>query len=188
MRIWLIDVADLLRDEALSARRADFVREIVEAATSRAGGATWRSAVRCVGDAPGTRCKGRISVSFDAAGVIGCSCEVCNQVGVISGFQGTAMDLSRHVPQGKTVTWDLDEESRKVLLSATSAVPALRAIVVRAAPHAEIRGLLLVHATSRELDAMYTLVEGLFRRTSGPRRRELLSELLASLCSCIDGF
>ena len=188
MSTWSINVADLGRDEALSPRRADFVREIVEVTTSRVAGTEWRSAVRCDGDAAGTRCDGRITVSLDPLGVIACSCEVCNQAGIIRGFAGTAMDLSRYIPKGKTFTWGFDDESRQVLLAATSAVPGLRAIVARATPHKEVRGLLLVHATKRELDAMYTLVEGLFTGTRGRRRRELLTDLLSSLCSCIDGF
>jgi hypothetical protein len=86
------------------------------------------------------------------------------------------------------VCWGFDEESRKVLRAATVAQPALRTVVARASPHAELRKLLVVVATTRELDAMYSLVEERLAVARGERRRELLFDLLASLCTSLDGF
>lgn len=129
-----------------------------------------------------------MTVSSEERLVLSCSCEACSQVGVISGFEGTAMDLSRYVPRGRTVCWGFDEESRQVLRGATVALPSLRAVVARASPHADLRRLLLVPATMAELDEMYSLVEELLDVARGERRRELLEALLASLCTSMDGF
>jgi len=50
-----------------------------------------------------------------------------------------------------------------------------------------VDGLLLVQATVRELDQMYTLVEDLSEGARG-RRRAMLDELRATLCNSMDGF
>ena len=80
------------------------------------------------------------------------------------------------------------QTERQFLLDVTSNMPTLRAVVERARPHAEIKGLLVVHATVRELDEMYSLVEALMSGARGQRKRDLLEELLAGLCTSMDGF
>jgi hypothetical protein len=188
MRIWMRSAEQLVGDGERDASRANFLRELIEAATSRAAGPSWRSAVRCIEPMGRRRCRGWMSISREEPSVIVCSCEACFQVGTLAGFEGTEMDLSRYVPRGRTVGWGLDEESRTVLRGATEAQPALRAVVSRASPHSEVRKLLVVAATVRELDAMYSRVEELLDVARGERRRELLTELLASLSTSIDGF
>lgn len=84
--------------------------------------------------------------------------------------------------------WGFDEEQGAVLRAATMEIPALREIIERARPHGEIPGLQILHATVDELDDIYTLVEHLTDATRSRKRRELLDDLRASLCSSMDGF
>lgn len=107
---------------------------------------------------------------------------------MITGFEGTDLDLSSHVPRKKVRVWGFDDESREVLLGATTHLPSLRAVVARASPAAEVEGLLILQATLNELDEMYTLVEHLSDRTRSQGRRELLDGLRADLCAVMDGF
>ena len=86
------------------------------------------------------------------------------------------------------VMWGIDDEERGVLLSATAQLPALRAVIARARPHAEVGGLFLIEATVPELDEIYTLVEDLTDLARGARQIELLDGLRASLCTSMDGF
>jgi len=84
------------------------------------------------------------------------------------------------------VLWGFEDEERKVLIAATTDAPALRAIFARARPHAELPGLLLLKATVKELDEVYTLVEELTDATRSRNRIDLLDGLRASLCSSMD--
>jgi hypothetical protein len=113
----------------------------------------------------------------------------CGEAGVITGFEGTAFDLSRLVPRRKKLrVWSFDDESRGVLLAATTWIPSLRVVVARARPVDTVPGLLIVEATVAELDQMYTLVEDLSDVTRGRRKLERLDGLRASLSTSIDGF
>ena len=82
----------------------------------------------------------------------------------------------------------MDEQEYEILMSATATLPTLRGLIVRAAPHAEIKGLLIVRATVDELDELYTLVEHLEDATRSRPRRELPVGLRRSLGSSMDGF
>jgi len=113
---------------------------------------------------------------------------VCGERGVITGFEGTALDLSSYVPRKKVGLWGFDDESREVLLGATTHIPSLRAVVARASPAAEVEGLLILQATLDELDEMYTLVEDLSDVTRSRSRLELFDGLRADLCGAMDGF
>jgi hypothetical protein len=84
------------------------------------------------------------------------------------------------------VLWGFEDEERKVLIAATTHEPALRAIFARARPHAQSPGLLLLKATVKELDAVYTLIEDLTDATRSRNRIDLLDGLRASLCSSMD--
>ena len=84
--------------------------------------------------------------------------------------------------------WGFDEEQGAVLRSATTDLRALREVIERARPHGEIPGLQILQATVAELDDIYTLVEGLTDGMRSRRRRELLDDLRASLCSAMDAF
>jgi hypothetical protein len=55
----------------------------------------------------------------------------CGECGVITGFEETALDLSSYVPRKKVGLCGFDDESREVLLGATTHIPSLRARVHR---------------------------------------------------------
>jgi hypothetical protein len=170
-------------------RRGEFVREIVEAATSRRVDGSWCSAVRCIARNGRKVCGARIHVGQVEAGQIEWSCMACGEHGVITGFEGTKVDLSPHVLlKKKPRIWGFDDESRKVLREATTYIPALRAVIARARPADSVPGLLIVDATVDELDELYTLVEHLYDATRSRRRLDMLDGLRASLCSAMDGF
>lgn len=77
------------------------------------------------------------------------------------------------------------DESRYVLLADTTHIPSLRAVIARASPATEIKGLLILQAT---LDEIYTLVAQLTDATRRRRRIELLDGLRADLRGAMDGF
>ena len=83
--------------------------------------------------------------------------------------------------------WGFDDEQRDVLLAATTEIPDLRALVVRAQRRPDV-DLWLVQASFRELDDMYSLVGALMDGTRSRRKLDLLDGMLASLCTSIDGF
>lgn len=170
---------------AAARQRAEFTREVVEAATAAPTRVESLSAVACIGRVGRRRCPSRVYVALTAEGVEW-SCETCGDAGVVTGFAGTESDLSRYTPIGETVFWVVSDEERAVLIAATDGLPALRAIVARARPIAEIPEALLLRATVEELDEVYTLVEELTDATRSRSRLELLDGLRASLCSSMD--
>jgi len=195
MKTWSTDVRDLPSPAhepnvaAAVARRAEFTRAIVEAATSRHVAAPWCSAVRCIARLGRKTCRARIHVGQPEAGRVAWSCEACGERGVISGFERTELDLSSYVPRRKKLRlWGFDDEGREVLLAATTGIPSLRAVIARASPAAEVEGLLVLQATVDELDEVYTLVEHLTDATRSRRRIELLDGMRADLCGAMDGF
>jgi hypothetical protein len=134
-------------------------------------GAAWRP---CAGEpgppVRGKACGARIHVRRAARGRIDWSRVACGEASVITGFEGTAFDLSRYVPRRRKLrVWGFDDESRGVLLAATTWIPSLRAVVARARPVDTVPGRLIVEATVAELDQMYTLVEDLSDVTRGRR-------------------
>lgn len=194
MKSWSTDVRNLVPAQQPApapeaARRALFAREIVEAATSRGVVAPWCSAVRCIARLGRRGCGGRVHVGIAGAGRIEWECRRCGEQGVLTGFEGTDLDMSAHVPARKKLRlWGFDDEERAVLFAATALIPSLRAVISRASPHIEIEGLLILQATVDELDRIYTLVEELTVMTRSRRRIELLDGLRRSLCTAIDGF
>lgn len=173
--------------DAAERRRAEFLREVVEAATSRARNESWTTAVRCVAKRGRGQCGGPVAVALAAGERIEWSCAVCGDGGVVAGYRGTDHDIGRFWRSGKKRLWGLDQPQRALLLEATAWIPQLRAVVARAEPARGVDGLLLVQATVRELDQMYTLVEDLSEGARG-RRRAMLEELRATLCNSMDGF
>lgn len=168
---------------------AAFVREIVAAATSRRVEGPWCSAVRCTASARQPACGARIHVRLAARGRAEWSCPLCVDTGVITGFEGTELDLSPYVPRKKKLrVWGLEDESRDLLFTTTTWIPTLRAVVARAHPVDTGPGLRIVEATVAELNEMYTLVEDLSDAKGYRRRRHLLDALRASLSTAIDGF
>jgi len=194
MKAWSTDVRHLApagapEIPAAAARRAAYTREVVEAATSRRADSSWCSAVRCIARAGRRTCGGRIRVGRPQAGEVAWSCDMCGEHGVITGFEGSELDMSPYVPsQKKLRVWGFDDEERTVLLEATTVLPSLRAVVSRASPAVDVEGLLILQATVDELDEIYTLVEHLTDATRSRRRIELLDGMRASLCSSMDGF
>lgn len=191
MKTWSTDLRELAYESttATATGRAEFTRELVEAATSRHVEAPWCSAVRCIARVGRRTCCARIQVGQPEASRVEWSCPTCGERGVITGFEGTELDLSSHVPCAKKLrVWGFDDESREVLLAGTTDIPPLRAVVARASPAAEIAGLLVLQATVDELDDIYTLVEHLTDATRSRRRIDLLDDLRIGLCSAMDGF
>ena len=193
MSTWITDVRHLPSIDApegsKGARRVELVREIVEAATSRRAAGSWCTAVRCLARTGRKACRGRLHVDPIEAGRVEWSCAVCGERGVITGFDGTDLDLSSYVPRQKKLRlWGFDDEERSVLLAATTHIPSLRAVIARASPAADMPGILILQATVDELDEVYTLVEHLTDATRSRRRIELLDGLRASLCTSMDGF
>ena len=193
MRTWTTDVRHVVPGEDASLplaaqRRSEFTRALAEAATSRRAGSAWVSAVRCIARAGRKRCGAWTLVARPEPGRVEWSCPACGEQGVVTGFEGTEHDLSAYTPTKKTLLWGVDEESRDMLLAATKALPAVRAIVARTSPVAEVPGFLRIDATLAELDAMYTFVEQLACGTRSRRRREIWEELRGSLCDAMDRF
>ena len=162
-------------------RLGEHVRALAEAATSRPAGPAWRSSVRCIGRVGRKRCTGWIDVAYAPAAVhqVEWSCGVCGEGGAISAVAGSPSDMSIYSPRGKTRMWGYDEEERKVLGPALAGLPHLRAIVARGTPRDDIPGLILVEATPRELDELYSLVEALTDMTRSRARIEILDGLRA---------
>jgi hypothetical protein len=193
MATWITDVRDILPVYAAGGAavtpRINLLCEIVEAATACRGAGPWSSALSCIARSRRRACGTRLEVARPEAARITWSCSTCDEGGVISGFEGTALDMSPFWPSKKKLrVWGFDDESRDVLRAATTHLPELRAVVARARPAAEVPGLLMVEATVDELDDMYTLVEQLADATRSRRRCDLLTGMRASLCSAIDGF
>jgi len=84
--------------------------------------------------------------------------------------------------------WGFDTEQRRILLEATTHLPRLRAVIERAKPDPSLDGLLVLKANVNELDEMYDLVSALMDATRDRARLGRLDDLLASLCTSIDGF
>jgi hypothetical protein len=194
MSTWITDLHDLPavdapQGPATVAKRARFVREVVEAATSRREAAPWRSAVRCIGRVGRRACSGRIHVGHVVSGHVVWSCPACGDHGDITGFEGTAHDLSPFVPRKQKLrVWAIDDEERGVLLEATTHVPSLRAVVSRGSPAVDLDQALMVQATVDELDEIYTLVERLTDATRSRSRIQLLDGLRMGLSTAMDGF
>jgi hypothetical protein len=194
MPTWSTDLGDLPRAQepeatAAGARRAEFTRELVEAATSRHVKAPWCSAVRCIARVGRRTCRAQIHVAQPDAQHVEWTCARCGERGVVTGFEGTDVDLSAYVPRQKKLRlWGFDDEGREVLRVATTHIPSLRAVVARASPSADVEGLLLLQATLQELDEIYTLVEHLTDATRSRRRVELLDGMRMDLCAVMDGF
>lgn len=83
--------------------------------------------------------------------------------------------------------WGFDDEERCRLLDATTGIPELQAVLLRAEPRADL-GMWLLRASASELDDLYSLVEELMDITRSRKRLDLLEGLLATLCTSIDGF
>lgn len=193
MATWITDARELIpaRETAQTPPQphADFLRALVEAATSRGPESAWCSAVRCVAQVGRRKCRSRIHVAQPESGRVEWSCAACGERGTITGYAGTELDLSSYLPRRKKLRlWGFDDKSREVLLGGTTHLPSLRAVIARASPAAEIKGLLVLQATVDELDAIYTLVEQLTDATRNRRRIELLDGLRADLCGAMDGF
>jgi hypothetical protein len=180
---------DAPQGPATAAKRVRFFREVVEAATSRREAAPWRSAVRCIGRVGRRACGGRVHVGHVVAGHVAWSCPVCGDQGDITGFEGTAHDMSPFVPRKQKLrVWAIDDKERGVLLEATTHIPALRAVVSRGSPAVDLEQALMVQATVDELDEIYTIVEHLTDATRSRSRIQLLDGLRMGLSTAMDGF
>jgi hypothetical protein len=186
---WDIDIATAFGggDQAPSPAvrlRVVFVREVVEAATSRAWAREpWASTARCVGPVARRACGARVVVGLGETGLVRWRCPGCSEAGTISGVAGGLWDLSEYAPADR-VRWGFEEPERKLLDAATAGEFELRAVIARASP--EDGELLVVEAIVDELDLMYECVARLMDGTSSRRQIDLLEGLLCSLSSSID--
>ena len=73
---------------------AEYIREIVLAATASSKGRLKQSAVRCRRRPAHTKCRGRLLVCERDDGDIEYQCPCCSEKGVIRGWQGSISDLS----------------------------------------------------------------------------------------------
>ena len=90
--------------------------------------------------------------------------------------------------KSKARLWGFDDGERELLIQATDQLPELRAVVERAERRADLDGLWLVKSNVEELDEMYSLVQALMDGTRSRKKLDLLEEMLASLCTSMDGF
>jgi hypothetical protein len=192
MADWDIDITDIATafgggDQAPSPavrRRVVFVREVVEAATSRAWAREpWTSTARCIGRVARRACGARVVVALGETGLVRWRCPACTEAGTISGVTGGLWDLSEYAPADR-VRWGFEEPERKLLDAATAGESELRAVIARASP--EDGELLVVEASVDELDMMFEVVARLMDGTSSRRQIDLLEGLLLSLSSSID--
>ena len=106
MRTWVTDLRDMPPRHAAVQKagraRADFTRDVVEAATAEPVGTATLTAVVCIAGAARNRCRARVRVTLGAAGVEW-SCEACGDNGVVTGFAGSPSDLSGHAARGQKV-------------------------------------------------------------------------------------
>lgn len=109
MQTWVTDLRHMPPRGAtvpkVARERAEFTREVVEAATAEPTNSKSVSAVTCISRAGQRRCGARVRVALGADG-IGWSCEGCGENGLVTGFAGSASDLSGHVASGKKVLGD----------------------------------------------------------------------------------
>src|SRR5262249_2846923 len=116
-----------LREDGIDVQERYFAHDVCEAATSRAAGATWRSAVRCQTGRGRRSCGAHVEVARDKTGEVRWACARGGCGGTIVGHEGTPLDLAAHVARGKLRNWGFDEEERELLLRATPDLPSLRA-------------------------------------------------------------
>lgn len=191
MTTWSTDLrhlptGNLMALPAQARARIDFARQVAEAATSRRAPAAWASAVRCIARAARKLCPGRVHVARTQPDTIEWTCPKCGESGVITGFEGSAHDLSGFIPTAKTHLWGVTQEARDLLYAATMQIPDLRAVIARANPIEEVPGFLRIDASMQELDDLYTLVEELTDATRSRRRIEILDDIRGDLCSVMD--
>lgn len=90
--------------------------------------------------------------------------------------------------RGGSESGDSTTRKRELLVAATVELPSLRAVIARAERRWDLRGLWVVQASVRELDAICDLVEELMDGTRSRRQLEQLESMLATLCTSMDGF
>ena len=171
--------------------RAEFVRDVVEAATSMYEvDEYWRCAVRCVSEHDGRRCGAQVEVMTpqDDIHSMQWRCLSCGDDGAVTALDATNHDLSMYVPPEDFLQWRLDEDERALLWRQTAQLPELRAVIVRASPLPDEPSIYRVPAALEELDEIYTLIEELSDVLSNRRDKDLLDGIRESLCVTMDGF
>lgn len=83
--------------------------------------------------------------------------------------------------------WGFNDADLALLVEATAALPALRALIARAARRAELPGLWTVQASKDELYDLWELVDELMDGQTNPQRLEQLDGLLETLDTSIEG-
>lgn len=176
-----------------AARRAAFVRDVVEVATAMCEvDGRWLSALRCIAERDGRVCGGRVEVgALDGAYTVEWRCTACGDDGIVTEFADGDHDLSMYVPSAYSpvlVQWRVDEPERALLWRASAQIPDVRAVIARASPLPDQPDVFVLPAYREELDEIYTLVEELSDVLRGRHDREILDGLRASLSVSMDGF
>lgn len=153
-------------------RLAEQLRDIVRAATARAEGAGWVSALRCR-RRPGNRsCQGRLCLRrTDEQALISWQCTACHDEGRISGWQDTPYDLrggpveSNDTAQDIVVSDNVIASLRETLL--------LDADCERVAYGARtLDGQTVLTATQEKLDELLGYLAAEANHEANPRRRK----------------
>lgn len=140
---WITDIRHYLDDNGFMSatmpgparKMAEYMAAIIEAATARPAGEAWAAAAAPCRRRPGNKaCPGRIIVRrTQVPAEIAWRCPKCGDNGVVSGFDGTAWDLSTSAPtSGPTIeervtyaelgamldAGDVDGETRQAIVGA----------------------------------------------------------------------
>lgn len=177
---------------AEAARRAAFVRDVVEVGTAmyQVDG-RWLSALRCIADRGGHACGGIEVESPDEGYTIEWRCTQCGDEGVVTEFADGEHDLSMYMPtlgEPDVVDWRVDGLERALLWRASAAIPEVRAVITRASPVPGHEDIFVLPAHRRERGEIYTLVEELSDVLRSRPEQEILEGLRASLSVAIDGY
>lgn len=197
MAKWVTDFrhlppADAPDVPAAAARRATFVREVVEVGTAMwQFDERWLSALRCIAERDGHECGGWIEVECpDEAYTVLWRCTTCGDEGVVTEFADGAYDLSQYMPilgEPDVVEWRIDERERALLWRASVESPSIRAVIARASPVPERPGVFAIEAHQAELEDISMLVDELIDGARDRRGRDLLGGLRASLSAAFEG-
>ncbi len=118
---------DNMPDDAATELRvlAEHLQAITTAATSRASGSSWSSALPCISSTVSGRCSGHVVVHrSDVPASIDWRCSNCGDAGTISGWQSSAFDL-RHAASDR-----LGDGERLQVTVPSEVVAVLRTVLI----------------------------------------------------------
>ena len=178
---------DLPEDAPASARNlADHLGNIVRAATAGEPGTAWVSAVPCRRRPGRSRCPGRIVVlRSELPSRIEWGCDTCEDEGVISGWEGTYLDLRESGAQhriGDVAEIVISDEVAAALRTLTLLDLGCERLVYQATGLDE--GVALM-ADEDQLDELVGYVAAAANHEPNRRRQQRLDRALAVLSSAL---